>query len=113
PLLITPRDVRFRRGLSIAPSLAQGAAQKLRCAPALFPLSSSGGEAWGEQAVLSHQRGSWRPEGLRQSGSPSTEPTLDPSGLPSPWGEGQGEGDRDAREPAVCDENSNLPLRFA
>src|SRR5438874_2218660 len=33
PLLITPRDVRFTRDFSIAPSLTQGAAQKLRCAP--------------------------------------------------------------------------------
>src|SRR5256885_8714126 len=31
-LLITPRDARFRRDFSIAPSLTKGRAQKLRCA---------------------------------------------------------------------------------
>src|SRR2546423_12608262 len=37
PLLNTPRDVRFTRDFSIAPSLTQGAAQKLRCATNDFP----------------------------------------------------------------------------
>src|SRR2546430_9622796 len=41
PLLIAPRDVRFRRDFSIAPSLTQGAAQKLRCA--LSPTTDANG----------------------------------------------------------------------